>query len=96
MANGKSSPAEVMFGRTLRRDLPMYWKGKPVMTPETQFKKGMKVRIQDPKTSRWNKVVKLGNQKKSGSWKIVDVNGFQCIRNERFIRRYVSPDDPMS
>ena len=96
MANGKSSPAEVMFGRTLRRDLPMYWKGKPVMTPETQFKKGMKVRIQDPKTSRWNKVVKLGDQRKSGSWKIVDVDGFQCIRNERFIRRYVSPDDPMS
>ena len=57
-SDGRVSPSEAMYGRTLRHRLPIVreTKGNPQKLPESMFKPGQRVRVQDPKTRRWNQL----------------------------------------
>ena len=61
-----------MFGRMLRKKLPIYRErtSERIETKPSKFKVGMKVRIQNPHTKLWDKTATLTSQRPSGSWKL--------------------------
>ena len=96
------SPSEKMFGRILRKKLPIYRKrtSERIETKPSKFKVGMKVRIQNPHTKLWDKTATLTSQRPSGSWNYQEPNGTTGVRNEVYLKPYKGPvqfeDTPVS
>ena len=92
LSDGRPAPSETMFGRILRHRLPLFRNSVPMKKVKpTRFEPGDKVRVQDPKTRRWDRIFELVKRRKSGSWILVNENGDSTIRNEIYIRKYVPP-----
>ena len=96
------SPSEKMFGRILRKKLPIYRErtSERIETKPSKFKVGMKVRIQNPHTKLWDKTATLTSQRPSGSWNYQEPNGTTGVRNEVYLKPYKGPvqfeDTPVS
>ena len=92
LSDGRPAPSKSMFGRMLRHNLPTVGRRKLIpVFGSSEFKPGMRVRVQNPKNSRWNILMTLTNRRSSGSWKLVDEFGHHTVRNEKYIRKYVPP-----
>jgi hypothetical protein len=95
-ADGAESPAELFFGRPMRRGLPTLgdedeevWEvaGRPPLTD------GQRVRLQDPLSKRWDALGTIVGVRAQGRSYIVerDGGGRPLVRNRRYIKPIEEP-----
>jgi hypothetical protein len=91
-SDGAESPAELFFGRTMRRGLPVIEEGEEDDGWETvglpALADGQRVRLQNPLTKRWDSLGVIVEARAHGRSYLVqrDEGGQPLVRNRRYLK----------